>query len=110
MRYVPYVNPNYVTVRMCHRLSLTVSCLLSQHEVYCVGYTAAHYIKHVLKLEKKVYLIGLPGLANELEQQGIRHIGVGPDPLVGGPADWAKIKLDPEVHYHFLSCDHIILF
>ncbi len=65
--------------------------------MYCVGYVAAHYLRHVLQLEKKVYLMGLSGLGHELEAMGIRHIGVGPDPLVGGPADWAKITLDPEV-------------
>ena len=41
--------------------------------------------------------MGLSGLAQELDLQGIPHIGAGPDPMVGGPADLAKITLDPEV-------------
>ncbi len=51
----------------------------------------------MLDFKKKVYLIGVSGLAQELDLQGIPHIGVGPDPMVGGPAEWAKISLDPEV-------------
>ena len=54
-------------------------------------------MKHVLNFKKKVYLMGLSGLAQELDLQGIPHIGVGPDPMVGGPAELAKITLDPEV-------------
>ena len=68
-----------------------------QNEIYNVGYVTAHYLKHVLDFKKKVYLIGLSGFAHELDLQGIPHIGVGPDPMVGGPAEWAKISLDPEV-------------
>ncbi len=41
--------------------------------------------------------MGLSGLAQELDLQGIPHIGAGPDPMVGGPAEWPKITLDPEV-------------
>ena len=63
--------------------------------------------------------MGLSGLAQELDLQGIPHVGVGPDPLVGGPAEWPKITLDPEVSvphsFHPLSsplfpkspCSHI---
>ncbi|XP_064398613.1 glycerol-3-phosphate phosphatase-like [Halichondria panicea] len=68
-----------------------------ENEIYSVGYATAHYLKHVLNFKKKVYLMGLSGLAQELDLQGIPHIGVGPDPMVGGPAELAKITLDPEV-------------
>ena len=50
-----------------------------------------------MKFTKKVYLFGLPGLVHELDLQGIPCIGPGPDPVVGGPAEWAKMTLDPEV-------------
>lgn len=69
-----------------------------QQEIFCVAYITAYYLKHELNFSSKVYLIGLPGLAHELELQGIPSIGVGPDPLVGGPPEWIKtVNLDPEV-------------
>lgn len=51
----------------------------------------------MINMTKKVYLLGLSGLLHEMELQGIKCIGPGPDPVVGGPAEWAKMTLDPEV-------------
>lgn len=68
-----------------------------EHEVFPTSYVAACYLRKVLNFDKKVYLLGLSGLAQELDLQGISYIGPGPDPVVGGPADWAKLTLDPAV-------------
>ena len=70
-----------------------------QHEVFPTSYVTASYLRNILNFDKKVYLMGLPGFAQELDLQGISWIGPGPDPLVGGPADWVKLTLDPEVSF-----------
>ena len=43
------------------------------------SYLAAAYVKNVLKLpeDKKVYMIGMPGLLDEFNLMGIKTIGIG---------------------------------
>ena len=70
-----------------HTLSLSLS-LTKQEEIFCTAYIAAHYLKHSLKLQGKVYLIGMPGFGDELRLQGIPYIGPGvrknpPQPYMG---------------------------
>ncbi|PCH37456.1 p-nitrophenyl phosphatase [Wolfiporia cocos MD-104 SS10] len=50
-------------------------------EVFGSAYAAAVYISSIMKLpkEKKVYVIGMKGLEEELEEEGISHLG-GTDP------------------------------
>ena len=48
-----------------------------QDEIYSSGYAAAYYIKHVARLEGKVYVIGSPGLVEELNKENIQHVGFG---------------------------------
>ncbi|KAI1792459.1 2-phosphoglycolate phosphatase [Ganoderma leucocontextum] len=50
-------------------------------EIFGSAYAAAVYISSVMKLpkDKKVYVIGMAGLEEELEEEGIAHIG-GTDP------------------------------
>jgi len=71
-----------------------------QNEIFNTSYTAAYYLKHVLNFRKKVYMIGQHEMGYELSLQGIPFVGPGPDPVIGGPADWAKMTLDPEVSYY----------
>ena len=42
-----------------------------------MAYVVAHYLRHSLRLQGKVYLVGMPGFGNELELQGIPFIGPG---------------------------------
>jgi len=60
-------------------------------ELLGTAYLAALYLKNTVKVpeDKKVYVIGSPGMATELESEGIHHIGIGQQP----PRD------DPNVHY-----------
>lgn len=49
-------------------------CLLS------TSYAAAKYLEK-RKFTKKVYLIGSSGIAQELDNVGIKHTGLGPDAI-----------------------------
>ena len=49
----------------------------SQDEIYSSASVAVYYIKHLAKLEGKVYVMGCPGLVEELEKEHIPHIGFG---------------------------------
>ena len=49
----------------------------SQEEVFCTSYIVAHYLKHILNLKSKVYLLGMPGFVEELDMVGIKSIGYG---------------------------------
>jgi len=41
------------------------------------SYVAAYYVKHILKVTGKVYLLGQPGFLEEMQLQGIDTIGPG---------------------------------
>ncbi|XP_028821332.1 glycerol-3-phosphate phosphatase-like [Denticeps clupeoides] len=69
----------------------------SADEVFATAYCSAMYLKSVCGLEGKVYLIGSGAMRQELEEVGIQQVGVGPDLVSGGQADWAAVPLDPEV-------------
>lgn len=51
--------------------------LYFKDEIYPSSYAAAYYIKYVAKLCGKVYVLGAPGLVEELENENIEHIGSG---------------------------------
>ncbi|XP_028405623.1 glycerol-3-phosphate phosphatase-like [Dendronephthya gigantea] len=69
-----------------------------EEEIYSSGYAAAYYIKHVAKLQGKVYVIGSPGLVEELEKENISHIGSGPDEVKFDEIGKDEgVTLDPEV-------------
>lgn len=48
-----------------------------QHEMFCTAYIVAYYLKHVLQFTGKVYLMGMPGFAHELELVGVAYTGTG---------------------------------
>ena len=55
-------------------LELTV---VPQDEIYGSAFASAVYISSVIKMpkDKKVYVIGMAGLEEELDEEGIAHIG-----------------------------------
>ena len=83
-----------------------------------MAYVAAHYLKHSLKLQGKVYLVGMAGFGKELQLQGITYTGPGvrsppflhtlsclllqEDPVPESVADMLETPLDPEVYYDML--------
>ncbi|KAH9929101.1 2-phosphoglycolate phosphatase [Epithele typhae] len=86
-------------------------------EIYGSAYASAVYISSVMKMpkDKKVYVIGMPGLEEELRGEGIQCVG-GSDPadnVLGGfsLADWTPdpavgavlCGLDTNVNYTKLS-------
>ncbi|KAM6950977.1 glycerol-3-phosphate phosphatase-like [Aplochiton taeniatus] len=68
-----------------------------EEEVFGTAYCLAMYLKTIIKLEGKVYLIGNNAMKQELENVGIQQTGSGPDLIFGTPSDWANVPLDPEV-------------
>ncbi|EMR08465.1 hypothetical protein PNEG_03293 [Pneumocystis murina B123] len=70
-------------------------------EIFNSSYSAALYLKNVIKFpkEKKIYIIGGEGLEKELNRQGIEYIG-GTDPSERRDIkteDFENLKLDPSV-------------
>ena len=69
----------------------------------------AEYLQNI-GFDKKVYLHSYPGMAKSLDDCGIKHIGLGPDP---SPEQWnpdcldkAAAELDPEVGCVVTSLDY----
>jgi 4-nitrophenyl phosphatase len=52
-------------------------CRRHQDEIYGSAYAAAVYISSVIKLpkDKKVYVIGMKGMEEELREEGVSFIG-----------------------------------
>ncbi|KTW27647.1 hypothetical protein T552_02088 [Pneumocystis carinii B80] len=70
-------------------------------EIFNSSYSAALYLKNVVKFpkEKKIYIIGEEGLEKELDRQGIKYIG-GTDPSERRDIkteDFEDLNLDPSV-------------
>ncbi|KAF7329669.1 4-nitrophenylphosphatase [Mycena kentingensis (nom. inval.)] len=69
-------------------------------EIYGSAYAAAVYISSVVKLpkDKKVYVIGMKGMEEELHEEGVSFIG-GTDPADStvAPFSLADFTLDPSV-------------
>ncbi|XP_041986368.1 glycerol-3-phosphate phosphatase isoform X2 [Aricia agestis] len=65
-------------------------------EILSTAYLVAHYLKGI-GFTKKVYLIGSNGIGDELKAVGIRHIGIGPDPVKPDFKSMTTSDLDPEV-------------
>lgn len=93
----------------CVILVMTARYLLlcSQEEVFCTSYITAHYLKHILRLRGRAYLMGMPGFARELDMMDVSYTGVGVSggclvPLAltfhstltsGGPSDWHPFRV-----------------
>ena len=50
-----------------------------QDEIYGTAFVAAYYLRNILKfpVNKKVYVLGMQSMADELDQMGIVNFGVG---------------------------------
>ena len=48
-----------------------------QNEIFGTARVAAVYLKHVLKLEKKVFIVGGEGIAEEIRNVGLEHLPIG---------------------------------
>lgn len=51
---------------------------VSDESIISTSYAAAKYLEQ-RKFNKKVYLVGSNGIGQELDNVGIKHIGLGPD-------------------------------
>lgn len=78
------------------------------NEFFTTSLLVAEYLKNI-GFDKKVYLHSYPGMAKSLDECGINHIGLGPDPA---PDNWgpeclekAATELDPEVGCVVTSLD-----
>lgn len=66
-------------------------------EIVCTSFLAAVYLKEK-KFDKRAYVIGSEGILKELEAQGIKHCGIGPDPMEGDELELVQsFRPDPEV-------------
>jgi len=120
-REVLFLTNNSSRTRHSHLLKMQgLGFQVREEEVFSSAYCSALYLQNYLqaqtkaqaetqvqnqtetqaqgpRVRDKVYLVGTEAMAQELEAVGVRHTGVGPDPLVGQQGDWANVPLDPEV-------------
>jgi len=70
---------------------------LKPNEIVCVTSLMAKYLKKRLD-DKKVYVVGSPGISEELNVVGLRNFGTGPDTLTTDLATFVHSFVDdPEV-------------
>ncbi|XP_076249473.1 glycerol-3-phosphate phosphatase-like [Calliopsis andreniformis] len=66
-------------------------------DIVCTSFLAAVYLKEK-KFDKRVYVIGSEGIIKELEAEGIKHCGIGPDIMDGDELEMVvNFKPDPEI-------------
>jgi len=70
----------------------------NKDEIYSTSYAAACYLQDI-NFDKKVYIVGSRGIAEELDNVKIKHSGVGPDFATNGSIDYVHegVNLDPEI-------------
>lgn len=70
----------------------------TSNEVVSTSFLAAKYLKDTLDPSKKVYVIGSPAIAFELDALKVKNFGVGPDYLqTSVPTFVENVKLEPDV-------------
>ena len=69
-------------------------------DVFCVAYATAVYLQTIMHITGSVYVIGSPGMSEELDTAGIKNFGLGPDPdpVYENVADLFHIPLHDDVH------------
>ncbi|KAJ8299299.1 hypothetical protein KUTeg_023359 [Tegillarca granosa] len=79
-----------------------------QDDVVCTAHTAALYLKNI-DFKGKIYLVGNSNMAQELDEFGFNHTGLGPDPVEGmGQTDFFNTELDPEINCVLVGFDPYI--
>lgn len=80
------------------------------NEVYPTSYASALYLKQI-NFTRSVYVLGSQGIADELNQMGIKNFGVGPDLT---PDEWtpgqARFKVDKNVGAVVVGFDNQVSF
>ncbi|KAK7072173.1 hypothetical protein SK128_001979, partial [Halocaridina rubra] len=80
-------------VEKCKRLGF----IAEKDDIVSSSYVLAQYL-HQLKFNKKAYIIGTSGISQELEEVGITHTGIAPDPPVEDVFMLKDtVQLDPDV-------------
>lgn len=80
----------------------------TEDDVVCTAHTAALYLKNI-DFKGKIYLVGNSNMAQELDEFGFNHTGLGPDPVEGmGQTDFFNTELDPEINCVLVGFDPYI--
>jgi len=86
---------------------------VSENEIIGTSWVLARYLKSI-DFKDKVYVIGSPAMGKELDEQGIKHTGIGPNSdEFPDPAKYnyrRDLKLDPEVKCVAVGFDHYFNF
>uniref|UniRef100_A0A0P4WIJ7 Phosphoglycolate phosphatase n=2 Tax=Scylla olivacea TaxID=85551 RepID=A0A0P4WIJ7_SCYOL len=92
-------NNSTVTQDDCYRKCNTLGFSVERESIICAPFVLAQYLKEI-NFQKKVYVVGAAAIAQEMQDAGIRCIGIGPE-RIGGSIYAAlaegKLGLDPEV-------------
>nr|CAB3242617.1 phosphoglycolate phosphatase-like [Phallusia mammillata] len=83
-----------------------------KEKIFGTAYTSALYLKHIAKIDGKVYLIGNESMGEELDNVGIKHFGIGPDNVATSLDydDIKRCKLDEDVNAVLVGFDGHISF
>jgi len=106
-----YVTNNSTKLRAefsekCKKLNFTCK----KEEVISSAYLVANYLKNQ-GFNKKVYIVGTKGIAQELDLVGIKHSEVGPDVLQTSISSAVEtLKLDPDVGAVVVGFDEHLSF
>lgn len=80
------------------------------NEVFPTSYASALYLKQI-NFSRTAYILGSQGIADELNNMGIKSFGVGSDPT---PDEWApgqaRFKVDPNVGAVVVGFDNQVSF
>nr|UJH41143.1 farnesyl diphosphate pyrophosphatase [Pardosa pseudoannulata] len=78
--------------------------------IISTSFCVAAYLKSK-NFQKKVYVLGSTGITQELENAGIQHLPVGPDPIPENWIQWlSELRLDPEVGAVVVGFDHYVSY
>lgn len=79
---------------------------ITLENVYTSSYATTHYLKNVLKLTGKVYLMGEAGMKTEIENAGLTCSEIGPDTVSGLPGEIENIELDSDIEAVVVATDY----
>ncbi|CAG8485638.1 9982_t:CDS:10 [Scutellospora calospora] len=82
----------------------------NEDEIFSSSYASAYYLKNILKFpkDKKIYVIGESGIADELALEGIRYCGLNDNIVQDQPFTLEDITPDPEVGAVLCGIDRYI--